>query len=325
MKNANKPTLSLTDNTELTIHTCTTSRTDKPMIRLTDVTEVTLRQDTGYTITNHGAISWFGDDEKHEERFVMKEGKMEVAVRTADDIISITATSQKSAELINKLLGKTIADYDKYYRNSKPSRITVREMLKQAWKSGIIYIDNPHGSNIAHVFIYNNPIPLISASGAPVMKHAQDYLEHHCDSEIFDDIEESINASKYKDFKRLMNGEYQFQLPYVRYPSILTDTESIFYADRPFDRVLEEMSELAQMMLRYKRLCASKCSEKRKQDLMYDINEATAGVLSTITHMIMIYGNKEEIQHHMDRKLSRLAHRVREEIESNNQDSTENT
>lgn len=185
-----------------------------------------------------------------------------------------------------------------------------REMISDAWMRKSIVIADSTDRSEARILIYGNSIPLIKPDETPVTMLADDYIANTTGDEIISDIEASLKAANQNYFERILNGEDRFELPYVRYTPVLAAAEQTFGVDTQIDRVLEEMSELSQALLKYRRFAAN-CSEEKRQNLVHNLNEEIGDVLSTVTHIIIMYGDKDAIQLSMDHKLARLAHRIR--------------
>lgn len=197
-----------------------------------------------------------------------------------------------------------------------------RSIIEQNYYNDVIRIEDEPTKLNASIFIDDEYIPLYSVKSLkthdPIQMSAEEYTAKQFASDILEDIEHSFyvfaedcDVQKYEKIDRILNAADRFDLPYVRRPEIMIAAEKAFGIDTQMDRAIEEMSELIQSLLKLKRYAKNSSGEKL-QKLKEHVNEEIGDVLLTITHMIMMYGDKDKIQKSMDYKMSRLNKQIKE-------------
>lgn len=106
-------------------------------------------------------------------------------------------------------------------------------------------------------------------------------------------------------------------LPEIKNPEILEDAIDRYGKRAQSDMAVEEMSELIQAIMKYRRVCSVPDVEKRRK-AQRAIVEETADVLITVAQVIMMYDYDNEIQAAVDLKVNRLRDRLGSAPETEN-------
>lgn len=98
-------------------------------------------------------------------------------------------------------------------------------------------------------------------------------------------------------------------LPEIKNPEILEDAIDRYGKRAQSDMAVEEMSELIQAIMKYRRACSVPDVEKRRKAQRAIVEEA-ADVLITVAQVIMMYDYDNEAQAAVDLKVNRLRDRL---------------
>lgn len=103
--------------------------------------------------------------------------------------------------------------------------------------------------------------------------------------------------------------EEENHLPEIKRPEVLKAAISTYGEKAQADMALEEMSELAKAVLKFRR-ATGKADDEERERLRENIVEETADVMIMLAQMIMLYDRDNKIQSIVDYKVNRLYERL---------------